>query len=637
MTYLIAEIGKNSDGDLGRARELVRAVAAAGADAVRFSHFTLDQTVHPDALAADAERAWSLKLELPFRSERLFTADEYAELLGLATAEGLDMIGTPWDLPSLELLAGVGVRHFKVNSLNAYNIPLVTAVLRQAQRVYLATGGLSEERVATLVTRLRLADHDAVLLHATTAYPAPEPVVNLNAIGVLRRYHDRVGYSSNDVLATAPLAAVAAGASVLEKHVHLLDGVGPAHRASLAASRLPDLVGQLREFQAVLGRPLKYESRGEMANRDVLAKGLVLARDVPAGAVIGPDDLALRLPPKGLLAESWYDVLGGTARHPLRAGDYLFSSDLVGAAGEDPDGLGPRGMVPGQRGVVVRLKDIDEMTTGRDFDFVEVHYAARDLEKSDTCPDYDLDLVIHVPEYADGVLLDLCSYDEAMRRFSIEIINRVMEKARNLRKHFAPPTGDVRFVIHPGSLTHPTALADPSRQYDLFADSMGRLDTAGIDVLVENMTPYAWFLAGDWSPRQGISNSFLDPLALAAFVTEHGYGMCLDLCHAQLYCNATGTTLTSYMDAVRPVVRHVHFSDAVGIDGEGIRVGTGDIDWQAVAARFVGYQGGWTPEIWNGHHDHGAQFCQAHRDLAEQFARYRAGVGEPRSQRVLAG
>jgi sugar phosphate isomerase/epimerase len=396
---------------------------------------------------------------------------------------------------------------------------------------------------------------------------------------------------------------------------------------------LARLVAQVGEFEAVLGREQKYESRGEMANRDVLAKGLMLARDVRAGRPITSDDLALRLPPKGLLAESWFDVVGAPAARDLNAGDYLFSADLTtGADAITANSLGERGIVPGQRGVVVRLKDIDEMTSGRDFDYVEVHYAARDLQRPDECADYDLDLVVHVPEYADGILLDLCSYDEALRRFSIEIIDQVMAKARDLRRHFHRCTGDVRMVIHPGALTHPAPLAEPSRQYALFADSMRRLDTSGIDVLVENMTPYAWFLAGNWSPRQGVSNSFLDPSAMLDFVREHGYGMCLDLCHAQLYCNVAGTTLLNYMQTVKPVVRHIHFSDAVGIDGEGTRVGTGDIDWQQVCAVFADHQWGWTPEIWNGHHDHGAKFCLAHRDLARQFDRYRhrLAAGESR-------
>jgi sialic acid synthase SpsE/sugar phosphate isomerase/epimerase len=633
MVYIIAEVGKNSDGDLGRARELVRACAAAGADAVRFSHFGVAESIHPSALDSKAERAWSLKLELPFLAERLFDAAGYQEILEVCAAVGVDFVASPWDLPSQRLFADLGVTDYKVNSLNAYNIPLVTAVLEVARRTYLSTGGLEETQVARLVRELKLAEHDAVLLHSVTAYPAPQSVLNLSALAVLARLHPQVGYASNDLLATSALAACAAGATVFDKHIHLVDGVGPAHLASIDVSALARLIAEVRQFEAVLGRAQKYESRGEMANRDVFAKGLVLARDVPAGRPITSDDLALQLPPKGLLAESWFDVLGTAAARDLTAGSYLFSADLAGGDDAAADFLGERGVVPGQRGVVVRLKDIDEMTAGRAFDYVEVHYAARDLERPDDCADYDLDLVVHVPEYADGVLLDLCSYDEALRRFSIEIINQVMEKARQLRPHFRRCTGDVRMVIHPGALTHPEPLADPSRQYDLFADSMRRLDTSGIDVLVENMTPYAWFLADNWSPRQGISNSFLDPSAMLRFVRDHGYGMCLDVCHAQLYCNVAGISLRTYMETVKPVVRHIHFSDAVGIDGEGTRVGTGDIDWQDVCELFAEHRWGWTPEIWNGHHDHGAKFCQAHRDLALQFERYRhrlAATGGPR-------
>ena len=521
MVYIIAEIGKNSDGDIGRAKELVRACAAVGADAVRFSHFAVSQSVHPSALDINAERAWSLKLELPFLAERLFDASGYQEIRTICHDAGVDFVASPWDLASQRLFDGIGVTDYKINSLNAYNIPLVTAVLEVARRTYLSTGGLDEAQVARLVRELKLAEYDVVLMHAVTAYPAPQSVLNLSAVGCWPACTRRSATPVTTSLATSALAACSAGASVIDKHVHLVDGVGPAHLASVDVSGLARLVAEVREFEAVLGRRQKYESRGEMANRDVFAKGLVLARDVPAGRPITSDDLALQLPPKGLMAESWFDVVGTTTTRDLTEGDYLFSADIT--TGDDAAAanlLGVRGVVPGQRGVVVRLKDIDEMTSGRDFDYVEVHYAARDLERPDECADYDLDLVVHVPEYADGVLLDLCSYDEALRRFSIEIINQVMEKARNLRRHFRRCTGDVRMVIHPGALTHPAPLAEPSRQYALFADSMRRLDTSGIDVLVENMTPYAWFLAGDWSPRQGISNSFLDPSAMLRLRTR---------------------------------------------------------------------------------------------------------------------
>jgi sialic acid synthase SpsE/sugar phosphate isomerase/epimerase len=643
VMYHIAEIGKNSDGNLGRCELLLRAVAQAGADAVRFAHFSLADSVYPDALSSSAERAWSLKLELPFLGEKLFTPEEYRTVLGWCAELSIDFIGTPWDLPSLEMFVDCGVTHYKVNSLNAHHVPLLSRVLQVAERTYLSTGGLSERQVRDLCARVPLADHDVVLMHAVTAYPAPVSVINMRALGVLRRYHPVVGYSSNDLLDTTFPAAQAMGATVLDKHVHLTESDSPAHRGSVSVNRFADMVSALAEFTAVLGRASKQESRGEMANRDVLAKGLVMARDVPAGALIGPGDVALQLPPKGLLSESWYDVVGARASRDLAAGAYLFSSDVSSQAkgnglpadGQD-DVLGERGLLPGTRGVVVRLKDIEEMTAGRDFDYVEVHYAAADLDRPDTCRDYDLDLAVHVPEYASGVLLDLCSYDEAMRRYSIEVINRVMDKARGLKRHFHRCRGDVRFVIHPGALTYPALLDDPSRQYGLFADSMRRLDTSGLHVLVENMTPFAWFIDGDWSPKQGQSNAFMEPRAMADFLGTHGYSMCLDLCHAKLYCTHAGIELSTYMRTVKPYVRHIHFSDCTGIDGEGVQLGDGEIDWSEVCETFADYEHGWTPEIWNGHHDHGSKFCVAHQKLADEFRRYRQAAGLVRESATLS-
>lgn len=620
-TYVVAEIGKAANGDLGRAFELLRAVKQAGADAVRFHHFSLTESVHPSALAKDAERAWSFKLHLPFTDEKLFGAAEYERILERCAELGLDFIATPWDLPSLRLFRDLGVTRYRVNSLNAFNIPLVSEVL-DAGKVHLATGGLVESEVAKLAAKLRLREFDVVLLHAVIAYPAPRSVLNLRALEVMRGHHPHVGYSSNDLEDTSLLAAVGLGAEVIDKHVHLFDRDADVHKASVPVEKFASLVTSVRAFEEVLGRESKQESRGEMANLDLLGKGLVLAADVPAGTPVTAEHVALQLPPRGVTTRHWYEIVGRPASHDLSAGEYLFSTDVAGEAEQPAD----FSAMPGKRGCVVRLKDLDEMISGRDYDYVELHYAAGDLDKPDECPDYDLDLVVHMPEYASGVLLDLVSYDEAVRRFSIEIINRVMDKTRAVRKHFLRSTEDVKFVLHPGAATFPDRLADAERQYDLFADSLGRLRQDGIEVLVENMTPHPWFLQDDWSIKQGVSNSFLDPARMAEFLSSSGYRMCLDLCHAQLHCTATGTRLLDYMRIVKPHVAHIHFSDSTGVDGEGLQVGDGETDWHEVCETFADHQHGWTPEIWNGHHDHGAHFWEAHRRLAGEFAKYRAAT-----------
>src|SRR5260370_40622213 len=195
MMYHIAESGKNSDGDLGRCQFRLRAGARAGADAVRFGHFSLRDSVHPDALSPSAERAWSLKLELPFRPEKLFNPDQYRTVLGWCTELGIDFTATPWDLPSLEMFRECGVRHFKVNSLNAHHAPLLARALQAAERTYLSTGGLSERQVRDLCARLALADHDVVLMSALCAAPVRSSVITTPPLEALRQPHPTLWYS----------------------------------------------------------------------------------------------------------------------------------------------------------------------------------------------------------------------------------------------------------------------------------------------------------------------------------------------------------------------------------------------------------------------------------------------------------
>ena len=612
-------------------QQLLKKCKDAGVNAVRFHHFDLEESVFGEALQKATERAWSFKLQLPFLNETLFSKNDYELILEQCKQLELDFIGTPWDLKSYRLFKDLGVENFKINSLNAFNIPLVHEVLKSKGKVFISTGGLSEQQIQVFYEKNNLGKDDVILMHAVTAYPAPKTIINMKALEILKKYSNVVGYSSNDLLKTSHLAACALGASVIEKHVHLDMSNDQLHKASINVQELDEMIREIREMEQVLGRKIKQESRGEMVNQDMLSKSLVLKTDVQKGEVLNEENLTMQLPPKGVNAKQWFEVIGSKAKHSLKKGDYLFSTDVVknnnyhpiGIKLEDESDKKKFSYIPGKKGVVVRLKDIDEMIAGRDIDYVEVHYAASDLDKEDICKDYDLDLVVHLPEYADGVLLDLCSHDEQLRQFSIEVINRVMEKARRLKPHFKRLKGDLKFITHPGSLTYPGPDENPAEQYALFLDSLKKLDSSGLEVLVENMTPFAWFLDEDWAPKQGMSNSFMDAEELRSFLKANNYSMCFDVCHAKLYCNYAGKDLYTYMKTIRPYVKHIHFSDCTGIDGEGLQVGDGEINWQEVCEVFSDFQYGWTPEIWNGHHDHGEKFFEAHERLNMEFKKYR--------------
>jgi len=619
--YFIAEIGKACNGDLEYAREIIKRCKEAGANAVRFHHFFLEENVYSDVLKKSLERAWSFKLQLPFFKETLFSEDEYQTILGWCKDLSLDFIATPWDLNSFDLFKRVGVTNYKINSLNAMNIPLVKTILSESKRTYLSTGAMSAAEVKLLIEELSLSNYNVALLHAVIAYPAPVNNINIRAIEILKEYHHEVGYSSNDLSQTSVLIACSLGATVIERHVHIPQNGLDLHKASIDVSRFAEEIVQVGEVQELLARKIKGETRGEMINQEILSKSFVIKENIPKGTRLSEENLALQLPAKGVHAKKWFDIVGQKALTDLKKGEYLYSSGIEGFIPKRNKSSLSR-YTPGKRGVVVRFKDIDEMIGDRQIDYVEVHYASGDLKKHDECKEYDLDLIVHLPEYAEGKLLDLSSHDESLRKYSIEVINEVMNRARKLQPLFKKSKGLLKFIVHPGTLTYPGLDRHPHEQYDLFLDSMNQMDTSGLEIIIENMTPFAWFLENDWSPKQGASNAFLDAPDIAHFCKTYNYGMCLDVCHAKLYCNHAGRDFLSYLKIVRPYVKHLHFADCTGIDGEGIQIGDGENQWQDICEVFEDFEYGWTPEIWNGHLDGGEKFYEAHDRLNAQFMYY---------------
>jgi len=632
--YYIAEVGKACNGDLDYCRKLLSECKKAKVNAVRFHHYFVEEIVHSSIIddTSVAERAWSFELKLPFIDEILFDKMEYKKILNWCRELGIDFIATPWDIKSAELFKNIGIEDYKINSMNAMNYPLAYELLKYGKNVYISTGGLSEKEVENLYYDINSKAREyskVTFLHAVCAYPAPETILNLKSMRTLLRYTDRTGYSSNDNIEASVLTAVALGAEVIEKHVHLNGYNKELHKASMSIDNFSAVIDQANQVVTAMGIDIKHESRGEMVNQDLFSKSIVLKSDILKGTILNDTNLTLKLPPRGINANQWTNVVGMRAANDLRKGEYLFSSDIVDESIENniplkEDSCGYRAHIPGKIGIVARLSDIELMTTNRNIDYVELHFAASDINKVLPCKDYDLDLVIHVPEYADGQLLDLCSYDESFRQFSIDAINDVIQKARDLKPHFKRCIGNLKFIIHPGAMMFSGESDNSRRHYELFADSLLKLKSRGLELLIENMVPFPWYLGKDWSVNQGNTISFMDAEEIYNFCMKYDYAMCLDLCHAKLYTNYAGKDFFEYMKTVQPIVKHLHFSDCLGIDGEGLHIGEGDINWNQVCEVFQNYQYGWTPEIWNGHHNNGVKFFEAHNRLNEEFKKIKA-------------
>lgn len=333
-TFVIAEAGVNHNGDLDLARQLVDVAAAAGADAVKFQTFRADQLVTAGApkaayqaaqdTAPESQLAMLQRLEMP--------GTWYPELIARCEAAGLVFLSTPFEHQSADALRALGMAAYKVPSGELTNLPFLAYLARFGQPMIVSTGmAVLDEVDAALETIRRAGDPPVVLLHCVSRYPTPIDEANVRAMVTLAQaFGVPVGYSDHTEGIEAPLAAVALGAVVIEKHVTVDRTLpGPDHRASLEPAALADMVQRVRLVERALGTGAKQPSAQERETAAVARKSLVLARAVPAGHLLHGDDLTIRRPGTGLPPSAFAMVVGRRVARALPADHLLSADDLV--------------------------------------------------------------------------------------------------------------------------------------------------------------------------------------------------------------------------------------------------------------------------------------------------------------------
>lgn len=342
--FLIAEAGVNHNGDLDRALAMVDAAAAAGADAVKFQSFRTDALASRHAGAApyqraacqvDDQRALLRRLEL--------TPEMHTAIIERCRMRGIEFLSTPFDLDSLEFLAGTrALRRLKLGSGEVTNGPLLLAAARTGLPLILSTGMATLEEITEALAvlaygytnstpptgRAAFAGKDwsglagkVTLLHCTTAYPAPPGSINLRAMDDLAaRFGLPVGFSDHSRGLHISIAAAARGAGVIEKHFTLDRTLpGPDHAASLEPGELAELASQLREVAAALGDGHKRPAAEEAANAAVARRSLVAARPIRRGEPFSSDNLTCKRPAGGLSPMLYWDLLGRPAPQDYEA------------------------------------------------------------------------------------------------------------------------------------------------------------------------------------------------------------------------------------------------------------------------------------------------------------------------------
>jgi len=331
--FVIAEAGVNHNGDPDLASQLIRAAAAAGADAVKFQTFRADELVTAGARKAayqaantgadDGQLGMLRRLEFPPAIFRRLKSE--AEDLGLV------FLSTPFEGASAQVLADLGVVGFKLGSGEATNLPFLAQIAGYGRPMLLSTGMCDLDEVMTAVAVIRAhGDPPLGLLHCVSTYPAPADQSNLRAMESLRlACGGPVGMSDHSLGWEVALAAVALGARVIEKHLTTDRRLpGPDHAASIEPDELAEMMRQLRRVESALGDGVKRPMSCEMDTRTVARKSLVAARDLPAGGTLTATDLAVKRPGTGIAPGELAAVLGTRLRRAIACDEVLAWADL---------------------------------------------------------------------------------------------------------------------------------------------------------------------------------------------------------------------------------------------------------------------------------------------------------------------
>jgi len=474
------------------------------------------------------------------------------------------------------------------------------------------------EEVEITVAFLNQRNVQFVLLHCNSTYPAPLHDINLKWMDQLRRIHPLVGYSGHERGINVSLAAVALGACVIERHFTLDRTMeGPDHAASLTPTEFKCMVEGVRQIEEALGKGKeRHLSQGEMINRENLGKSLVAVTSLSKGTVLSEQHIKVRSPGQGLSPQRYEDLLGRTLQHDMMEEDFFYPSDLKN------ERIEPRPYKFSRPwGVPVRYHDFKEYASRIQPDIWEFHLSYSDMELNPADflnGPYTANFVVHAPELFTGSrLMDLATPDDAYRNESIRETQRVIDITLSLKRFF-PNTQRPPIVANIGGFTMDGLLpaAEINGYYQRFSQSLAQLDLDGVELIPQTMAPFPWHFGG-----QRYQNIFVKIDEIVEWCTKLNLRMCFDISHSRLTCNHLGVDFYDFCTRIAPLTAHLHLGDASGVNGEGLQVGEGDIDFVRLGdiLKKGCPNSSFIPEIWQGHKNGGEGFWVALERLEDNL------------------
>lgn len=596
--FIIAEIGVNHNGDIQLAFDLIDKAIEAGANAVKFQKRKLDK-IYPKTLLENPNSSdKSLRYLIPFLQKVELSDDAFKKIKTYCNKRKIMFLCTPFDTESADFLDELEVPGFKVASADLTNIPLIDHLIRKRKPMLLSTGMSKKKEIDTTVNILHSRSAQFAILHCNSTYPAPFEHINLKFLSVLKQYNVPIGYSGHERGIAVSCAAVALGASIIERHItfnRLMEG--PDHKASLEPHEFFQMVKNIRDIEKALGSAEhKSICVGETSNRDVLAKSLVAKKNIKIGETITKTKVDSIGPGFGLSPQRIGELIGKKATRKIVKGEPFCESDIDGVNAKQKDIN-----IPFRWGYIVRFRDHQNYIAGQPHCF-EFHFTDKDIKQAyKLSKKYTQQLIVHAPEFYDDKLVDLC-VDGEERSKALSIVQESIDRARLMAKYFS---GVPMVVVHPGAMSLNGQKPEGSPK-KLLGQAIKKLDTKGTQLLLENLPPKPWYFGGQWN-----THYFMDADEIRDFCKTYNLSICYDTSHAKLYCNWSGKSLLQHLEKLLPYIKHLHISDADGIDYEGLQIGEGSINFNEVFSLLKKYKGTLVPEIWRGHLHDGQGFRTA--------------------------
>lgn len=328
---IIAEAGVNHNGNIDLAKELIDAAADAGVDYVKFQTFNSKKLVSKNAQKADYQKENTTEVgetQLKMLQKLELSKENHLVLIEYCKSKNIKFLSTAFDLDSVDFLEELNIDLWKVPSGEITNLPYLRKIGALGKPIIISTGmaDMNEiEAAINAIVNVGADPHNITILHCNTEYPTPMGDVNLRAMNSIKnKFNVPVGYSDHTMGIEIPVAAVALGAEVIEKHFTLDKTMdGPDHKASLEPQELKAMVSAIRNIEKAMGDGVKSPSASEEKNKPVARKSIVASRDIIKGELFDEDNIAVKRPGTGISPMLWDKVIGTKATKNYQEDDLI--------------------------------------------------------------------------------------------------------------------------------------------------------------------------------------------------------------------------------------------------------------------------------------------------------------------------